>query len=239
MLVYPYTIYLSTYLYNYEKCLLYFKLFTDDIKDAAIFMTSALYFKGQWAVPFNKSATDRHSFYDESENKIADVMMMYQIGPFPYSRVEYLKAHAIELAYGKNNKMSMFVILPYRGQILSTILENIAAVPVSRLIQILAEAEQQFADEDIEVYLPRFKINTDYHLEGVLRDMGITDIFDDQKADLLGIFPHYLYVSHFVQKAEIEVNEEGTVAIAASGSNISYIFLILSLKMLSGDMQFS
>lgn len=47
--------------------------------------------------------------------------------------------------------------------------------------------------------------------------MGIVDVFDPQKANLLGIFPHYLYLSRVIQKAEIEVDEEGTVATAAAG----------------------
>lgn len=47
--------------------------------------------------------------------------------------------------------------------------------------------------------------------------MGIKDIFNEQLADLLGMFPHYLYVSRVVQRAEIEVNEEGTVASALAG----------------------
>lgn len=47
--------------------------------------------------------------------------------------------------------------------------------------------------------------------------MGIKDIFSEELADLLGIFPQYLYVSRIVQRAEIEVDEEGTVASALAG----------------------
>lgn len=48
--------------------------------------------------------------------------------------------------------------------------------------------------------------------------MGIKDIFNEDLADLLGIFPQYLYVSRLVQRAEIEVDEEGTVASALAGA---------------------
>lgn len=51
--------------------------------------------------------------------------------------------------------------------------------------------------------------------------MGIKDLFDYSKANLLGMFPHYLYVSRIIQKAEIEVNEEGTVASAAAGGTLA------------------
>lgn len=52
--------------------------------------------------------------------------------------------------------------------------------------------------------------------------MGIKDIFDEDRANLLGIFPHYLYVSKLIQRAEIEVNEEGTVASALAGGTLIY-----------------
>lgn len=52
--------------------------------------------------------------------------------------------------------------------------------------------------------------------------MGIKDIFDADAADLLGIFPHYLYVSRLVQRAEIEVDEEGTVASAVAAATLEY-----------------
>lgn len=46
-------------------------------------------------------------------------------------------------------------------------------------------------------------------------------MFDYAKADLLRMFPHYLYVSRIIQKAEIDVNEEGTVASAAAGGTLA------------------
>lgn len=52
--------------------------------------------------------------------------------------------------------------------------------------------------------------------------MGIKDVFSEELADLLGIFPHYLYVSRVVQRAEIEVDEEGTVASALAGASLVY-----------------
>lgn len=55
--------------------------------------------------------------------------------------------------------------------------------------------------------------------------MGIQDLFNEAKADLLGIFPHYLHVSRLIQRAEIEVNEQGTVATAAAGKILFYIVL--------------
>lgn len=57
--------------------------------------------------------------------------------------------------------------------------------------------------------------------------MGIKDIFGDS-ANLSGILsggPQNLYVTDIVQKAGIEVSEEGTTAYAATGK-FSYVAFI-------------
>lgn len=77
--------------------------FSDDIIDAKIFLTSTLFFKGDWKIKFNKTATHTEPFYNEIGNQIGDVTMMYQTGPFPYARVDALHAHAVQLDYGKVN----------------------------------------------------------------------------------------------------------------------------------------
>lgn len=74
--------------------------FTGDVSYAQVFLTSILYFKGRWKMPFNVSETHVESFYDEKNNKIGEVDMMFQIGVFPYQRFEEYMFHAFELPYG-------------------------------------------------------------------------------------------------------------------------------------------
>nr|XP_023025641.1 serine protease inhibitor 77Ba-like [Leptinotarsa decemlineata] len=53
-----------------------------------------------------------------------------------------------------------------------------------------------------------------------LSQIGIKDVFDIDKANLLEMFDQYLYLSRIIQKSEIEVDEEGTVATAAVGASL-------------------
>lgn len=69
--------------------------------DAQILMTSALYFKGEWKLPFNQTATTKEAFFDEKQNRRGTVDMMYQLGVFPFARIPEIKALAVELPYGK------------------------------------------------------------------------------------------------------------------------------------------
>ncbi len=67
--------------------------------------------------------------------------------------------------------------------------------------------------------LPRFKIESSYKLRSVLEDLGITELFGSS-ADMSGISDSAsIYVEEIVQKAFIEVNEEGTEATAATAAS--------------------
>lgn len=65
-----------------------------------MFLTSAIFFKGRWSTPFNRTYTTRDNFYDESNRKIGTVDMMYLLAPFPYSLIHGIKAAAVEIPYG-------------------------------------------------------------------------------------------------------------------------------------------
>lgn len=67
--------------------------------------------------------------------------------------------------------MSMFIVLPNVGEMLATVLTRIASHSMSELIRILEEAREQFLDENVQVYLPKFKIVNDFNLNVVLDEV--------------------------------------------------------------------
>lgn len=79
-------------------------------------------------------------------------------------------------------------------------------------------SSENMSEKRVAVSFPRFTLEDSYDLNPILQDMGITDIFDETKADLTGISPSpSLYVSKVVHKTFVEVDENGTQAVAASG----------------------
>ncbi|XP_023368045.1 serpin B9 [Otolemur garnettii] len=71
---------------------------------------------------------------------------------------------------------------------------------------------------DVEVLLPKFKLQEAYDMETVLQRLGMVDAFQQGKADLSAMAVETdLCLSKFVHKSFVEVNEEGTEAAAASG----------------------
>ncbi|KAF5276667.1 hypothetical protein FQA39_LY06471 [Lamprigera yunnana] len=192
----------------------------DDVINAEIMMVSTLFFKGRWMIPFNKTATFSDQFYDALGNVKGPVNMMYQIGTYPYTILNNLKSHAVKLPYGNGDRMSLIILLPRKGESLESVLKQLSNVQFDYIFNALQTAEQQFGEELVQVYLPRFSINSDLNLNEILDHMGIKDAFNPETADLLGIFPHYLYISRVIQEAKIEVNEEGTVASSAAGGSL-------------------
>ncbi|XP_044765721.1 serine protease inhibitor 77Ba-like [Coccinella septempunctata] len=193
-----------------------------DVKDAEIFLTSTLYFKGDWTYPFNKTATMKKPFFNEKGEEIGEADMMFLSASVAFLRLEALKAQAVLLPYGNGAKMSMVIILPLKGASITEVLELVNKMEMRTIIEKLKEAEQQFIDEDVNVFLPKFSISSDLNMNVVLDKMGLKEVFDSQKADLLNMVNQYLYVSRLIQKAEIDVDEEGTIAAAASGAAVTY-----------------
>ena len=71
---------------------------------------------------------------------------------------------------------------------------------------------------EVQVGLPRFKLEETYDLEEILVSMGMVDAFSTQKCDFSGMSCDKLVLSKVVHKSFVEVNEEGTVAGAATAA---------------------
>ena len=68
----------------------------------------------------------------------------------------------------------------------------------------------------VHLEIPRFKIESAIQLNTILKEHGMTDMFDDTAADFGGISDENLVVSDAIQKAFMEVDEVGTTAAAAT-----------------------
>ncbi|NXU49721.1 SPB11 protein, partial [Turnix velox] len=148
------------------------------------------------------------------------VQMMYQKGMFKLGYIEEMGAQILELPYDQK-LMSMVILLP--GDMSDGCtggLEQIESTMTYENLMLWASSEHMF-ETRVEVYLPRFKIESTFNLNEVLQEMGMTDIFTESKADLSAMsFSKSLVLSNVVHKTHVEVNEEGTVAAAATGATI-------------------
>ncbi|NXL95599.1 SPB11 protein, partial [Alectura lathami] len=153
-------------------------------------------------------------------NESKPVQMMYQKGTFKLGYIEELGAQVLELPYAQKS-LSMIILLPGDMADGSTSgLEQIESTMTYENLMLWSSSEHMF-ETTVEVYLPRFKLEGTFNLNEVLKEMGMTDIFTESKVDLSALSSvKSLVLSNVVHKTYVEVNEEGTVAAAATGAAI-------------------
>lgn len=175
----------------------------------ALIIVNAVYFKGLWHDQFNSKCTSKQEFH-ETADRSKMVAMMRLKKRFRMCHDPDMKVSALEIPY-KGQKTSMVVLLPEAVDGLADLEEALTA---SKLTEILQGLSHQ---GDIDLSLPKFKLEQAVDLKKILAAMGIEDLFVPSKCDLSGISATKdLVVSDVVHKAFVEVNEEGTEAAAAT-----------------------
>lgn len=106
----------------------------------------------------------------------------------------------------------MIVLLPKE-------IEGLAGLEAKLTFQNLQQWIGSLKHEDeVKVYLPRFKTTSQFQLNGTLSEMGMPSAFDRDAADFSGMTDSEdLFISAVIHKAFVDVNEEGTEAAAATG----------------------
>ncbi|XP_066124619.1 leukocyte elastase inhibitor isoform X2 [Saccopteryx bilineata] len=186
-------------------------------------LVNAIYFKGNWQEKFIKEATTDAPFrLNKKDTKT--VKMMYQKKKFPFGYIKDLKCRVLELPY-QGKELSMVILLPDDIEDEATGLKQIEA-------QLTLEKLHEWTNPenldliDVNVHLPKFKLEKSYNLNSYLARLGIEDLFTS-KADLSGMSgSRDLSISKIVHKSFVEVNEEGTEAAAATAGIAVFCMLM-------------
>ncbi|XP_046387484.1 antichymotrypsin-2-like [Ischnura elegans] len=199
-------------------------------KDSRLILTNAIYFRGLWAKRFNENRTTVEDFlidpnisgsrvHSAAPSKMKKVHMMKQINRFVAGSDASLRAKWVHIPFD-NNEFSMVLVMPTDEDGINGLSRRLTKENVDRIIN-----EKGF--KNVVLGLPRFKISTDLPLVESLKRLGIRDIFSPS-ADLRKISNDRLFVNQILHKAQIEVNEEGSSAAAASAVLVNTLSLINS-----------
>ncbi|XP_045152171.1 serpin B11 isoform X2 [Echinops telfairi] len=177
-------------------------------------LVNAIYFKGQWQYKFQERETTKAPF-ELSEGKSVTVEMMYQSGIFKLAFIKEAQLQVLELPY-VNNILSMLILLPVGTAKLEQIEEQLNLKTFQQWT-----SPSNLMEREVEVHIPRFKLEMTYEMNSLLKSLGMTDIFDQRKADLSGMSPaKTMHLSKVIHKSYVDVNEAGTEAAAATGDVI-------------------
>jgi serine protease inhibitor len=172
--------------------------------DTMLILANAIYFKGKWASPFDRKATEDRPFtlYGGQHETMP---MMRQRGHFRYAALGEFQA--IRLPY-EGGRLGMCVLLPGSNSTPANLLARLDA----RFWQTAIAPQLQEAEGT--VVLPRFRIEYGIELKDALQTMGIHLAFQGGDFSAMADLP--LSVSKVAQKSFVEVNEEGTEAAAVT-----------------------
>ncbi|HEY9226255.1 MAG TPA: serpin family protein, partial [Gemmatimonadaceae bacterium] len=190
------------------------KILNDPLSDTArLLVTNAVYFKGKWLTPFEKSATKPGDFTLSSGKRIS-VPRMERKMYVGYRRMPGLQV--VRLPY-RTGKTAMYILLPDSGvsfDSLVTRIRNEAWMPDVRPQDM----------QEVRVVLPRFRSEAMMDLAAPLKeDLGAELPFRCREADFSAMarprtrdqfMP--LCIESAFQKVYIDVDEEGTEAAAVT-----------------------
>lgn len=192
-----------------------------------VILVNAIYFKGLWAAQFDKNFTNEAGEFRKTNGQLVKVPLMFKKKKFPYYYDETTKAKLVQLDYKSGGNISMVLVLPDEGVSLTSYIKN--HFTNDTILQSLDRLE---SFDDVNLTLPRFKVSSTHYLVPTLQLLGIREVFGPG-ANLSKVSPNHeqLYVSEVIQKAVIEVNEEGTEAAAATS-------IMMRTLMLAPEQQF-
>jgi len=188
-------------------------LSSDDIDPLTkLILTNAIYFKGDWKYQFNPENTVNDDFEISQENTISVPMMSLSNPDITFNYYESDDVQILELPY-KGDKLSMIIYLPKE--------HNISNIENMFDNENFSSWNDLLFESNIQITMPKFKMETEYRLKQNLMNMGMIDPFS-MNADFSGMNGNKdLYIEKVIHKGFIELNEKGTEAAGASSVHMT------------------
>jgi serpin B len=199
-------------------------------------LANAIYFLGHWSSPFDANQTKKEDFALGGGERVS-VPMMHK----PYAWTAYTAFNAdgtffeTPAMYNPEEKDQsklypgdrglLVAEFPYKGgQLAMTVLLPRSTEGLANLESLLTPDHLRqwlgcLQGRTVHVSLPKFKLQTDYEMNGPLKALGMVRAFEMNKADFRGMSSadESICLSALFHKAFVEVNEKGTEAAAFSG----------------------
>jgi serpin B len=180
--------------------------------DMVMYLINAVYFKSSWKYPFDKSKTTKGAFTLDNGNTVQADMMTANATMNIGNKAD---ASIYELPYG-NGRYSMVMILPKENNTLTSIISTLDTTKWKNWTSGLNQVTN-------DIKMPKFKFGYDIQLKNALSNLGMGIAFSDA-ANLTRInAAGGLFISEVKHKTFIEVNEEGTEAVAATSVGVGAV----------------
>ena len=181
--------------------------------DNVCLFINALYFKGDWLLPFNSELTQERNFKRENGENVT-MQCMNNDTYLDYAESELLQAVRLPygltdewgVAIGHPSSFGMTILLPREGKTTADILSWLTSENYAGL-------SKEMKSTDVVIGLPRFETNVKTDLLGAFKQMKLPFNANDLRGLVFSNGkPRGLNLSDAFQCARIKVDEKGTEA---------------------------
>lgn len=181
-------------------------------KDAVMYLINALAFDAKWQEVYEETQVRDGIFTLEGDGK-QNVSYMYG------EENGYLEDELATgfLKYYKDGKYAFVAMLPKENV---TVAEYVASLSGTHVKQLL----EGKVDIAVDTAIPKFEAEFQVELSDVLKNMGMNDAFDENRADFSGIgrYDGYeIYINQVLHKTYLSIGEQGTKAGAVTSVEMS------------------
>jgi serpin B len=169
-------------------------------------LANAIYLKANWATPFATRLTHDAPFTTATGQRISVPFMSAPDAAYSYASSPHYQA--VEVPY-RSSSLSLLAILP-TGESLTALQPSLNAATLSSLVTALRNRQ-------VNLLMPKLHLHTQTSLNGPLQALGMTDAFGSA-ANFSAITTKVpLQISLVEHAADLKIDEQGTVAAAATG----------------------
>ncbi|XP_057419325.1 serpin-ZX-like isoform X1 [Lotus japonicus] len=191
-------------------------------KTTRLIFANALHFKGVWKHKFDVSITHEDDFHllngtsvkvpymRSNENK--QIRFISTFGGFKVLRLFY------EQGRDDKRQISMYIFLPNEKDGLPALIDKLASQPGFLKHNLLLLDERKVQARRLKI--PKFKISFEFEASQVLKELGVVLPFSQRAGFTKMVEVNSPSVGSIFHKASIEVNEEETVAVAATAARM-------------------
>lgn len=179
--------------------------------ETLLMLVNTLYYKAAWADEFSKSST-REDVFTSADGVEQTVDFMHRTESYDrYLRGDDFTAASLSLRGGDR----MVFVLPDEGVAPESLLQR------EGFLAAMTEQGEVTRDDiarsgmaEIVWSVPKFDASSTTALKSVLQSLGVTDVFDADKADLSPLTDMETAVSRVSQSSRVKVDEQGVEAAA-------------------------
>ena len=177
--------------------------------DTRMIITNALYYLGEWELPFEADRTSDGDF--AAPNGTSSVSYMKSERHVPYYANEVFSMISLRFrSEADEGRYAMAFLLPAEG---SSVAELLSSMNGGKFQNALHNAEAQ----EVWIRLPKFEFGCFTSLADTLQAMGMQKAFSPSDADFSGVTDYEdLFISHVLHKCYIRVDEMGAEAAAVT-----------------------